>query len=98
MKKKDIVWILCFIGFVVGFILLGNFNTPYKVCTMWLNEPYNAGAYEYALQHLPGIKIGYFGGLTLMIISPVILFLYTIKEKEKEKSTTIQDNLEDLVD
>lgn len=98
-KKIYIVCIVCFISFIVGIILWGLNDTPYHVEMMWLEtEPVYSEEYIFAKQNIVGKTIGYFGGISLMVISPIIAVLNLIKNFKNDKEKIVQDNMKDLID
>lgn len=97
-KKIYIVCIVCFISFIVGIILWGLNDTPYHFCMSQLEDPYDAESYIFASQHIIENAIGYFGGISLMVISPIIAVLNLIKNIKSDKEKIVQDNMKDLID
>ena len=93
--KYIVFWMICF---VVGLILMVDNETPYHVCISWLEHPDDMGEYIYASQHILSIAIGYFGGIALMIISPIIMIICFLKNGESEKAKKRQDDLNNLID
>lgn len=100
MKKKTF---LIAIGIalavaVIGIVLICMSSTPYQNLSYWLDDPYDADLYLYALNNIKKYTTMYFSGIVMTIvgtIGAVIIFIRNIlSKKEKTISEEVTNNID----
>ena len=87
MNKKEFTLIMagCGVAVVVGIILIAMNATPYLNCSGWIRYG-DARFMDYALANIGKHKLGYFGGIGLIVAGAVGGGLTALDQLLKKKN------------
>ena len=87
MNKKEFTLIMagCGVAVVVGIILIAMNATPYLNCSSWIRYG-DARFMDYALANIGKHKLGYFGGIGLIVAGAVGGGLTALDQLLKKKN------------